>query len=251
MTAIGPDTILLTFLIFCRIGACLMLMPGFSSSRVPVQIRLFLAIAITLAMTPLVLPKLPPTLGNPGAPMLMAYIVSETTTGAMIGLLGRFFFLALQFMGTAIAMFMGYQNTPDAAIEEAEPAPAVASLITITATVLIFVTDMHWEIFRALLDSYGALPVTERFPVQDGLAKLSDALGDAFYLALKISAPFVIYSLLVNFMFGIVNKLTPQVPVYFISMPFVLAGGLILLYFAFSEFVRLFLTEFSSWLIAG
>lgn len=251
MIGIGPDTILLTFLVFCRIGACLMLMPGFSSSRVPVQIRLFLAIAITLAMTPLILPKLQPALGNPPAPVLVALIMSETTIGAMIGLLGRFFFLALQFMGTAIAMFMGYQGTPDSAIEESEPAPAVASLITIAATVLIFITDMHWEIFRALLDSYGALPVTEKFIVQDGLAKLSDALADAFYLALKISAPFVIYSLLVNFMFGIVNKLTPQVPVYFISMPFVLAGGLLLLYFAFSEFVRLFLAEFSSWLIAG
>lgn len=251
MIGIGPDTVLLVFLVFCRIGACLMLMPGFSSSRVPMQIRLFLAIAITLALAPLVVPKIQPALGNPAPPVLVSLIASETLIGAMIGLLGRFFFLALQFMGTAVAMFMGFQNTPDATIEENEPAPAVASLITIAATVLIFITDMHWEIFRALLDSYGALPVTEKFVMQDGVAKLSDALSDAFYLALKISAPFVIYSLLVNFMFGIVNKLTPQVPVYFISMPFVLAGGLILLYFAFSEFVRLFLTEFSSWLIAG
>ena len=55
MTNIGPLTVLATFVLFCRIGTCLMLMPGFSSSRVPARIRLFLAIAITLVLAPLLL----------------------------------------------------------------------------------------------------------------------------------------------------------------------------------------------------
>jgi flagellar biosynthesis protein FliR len=58
VTAIGPDTVLLAFLAFCRIGGCLMLMPGFSSSRVPVHVRLFIAVALTLALAPLLLPVL-------------------------------------------------------------------------------------------------------------------------------------------------------------------------------------------------
>ena len=33
------------FLAFCRIGGCLMLMPGFSNPRIPVQVRLFMAFA--------------------------------------------------------------------------------------------------------------------------------------------------------------------------------------------------------------
>ena len=53
MTVIGPQVLLATFLIFCRIGTCLMLMPGFSSPRVPVRVRLFLAVAVTLALAPL------------------------------------------------------------------------------------------------------------------------------------------------------------------------------------------------------
>ena len=58
MTPSAPETVLLVFLVFCRIGGCLMLMPGFSSPRVPVQVRLFIAIAVTLALTPLLLPTL-------------------------------------------------------------------------------------------------------------------------------------------------------------------------------------------------
>jgi flagellar biosynthesis protein FliR len=53
MTAAGPDTVLTVFVLFCRIGAVLMLMPGFSSSRIPVRVRLFMSFSLTLALTPL------------------------------------------------------------------------------------------------------------------------------------------------------------------------------------------------------
>ena len=58
VTPLDGNTVMLTFLLFCRIGGCLMFMPGFSSSRVPVQARLFLAVATTLALAPLLLPAM-------------------------------------------------------------------------------------------------------------------------------------------------------------------------------------------------
>ena len=42
--------VIAAFLAFCRIGACFMLMPGLSSIRVPMQIRLFTAAAVTFAL---------------------------------------------------------------------------------------------------------------------------------------------------------------------------------------------------------
>ena len=44
-------------------------------------------------------------------------------------------------------------------------------------------------------------------------------------LALRIASPFIIYSVIVNLAIGLTNKLTPTIPVYFISLPFVLFGG--------------------------
>ena len=52
-------------------------------------------------------------------------------------------------------------------------------------------------------------------------------------------------------MVGIANKLTPQIPVYFISLPVVLAGGFILLYFTIGESLRLFMMGFMGWLARG
>jgi flagellar biosynthetic protein FliR len=248
VSAIGPQVILATFMMFCRIGACLMLMPGFSSPRVPARVRLFVAISITLALAPLLAPKVQSAMTDNSPIAVLGLVGSETVIGATFGLIGRMFFLALQFAATSIPTLIGLSGTPDVEIEEAEPVAAMTSLITLTAVVLLFVTDLHWDVLRALVESYAAVPVAKPLAANFTLVKLVDALSDSFFLALRISAPFIVYSLTINLMFGILGKLTPQIPVYFISVPFVLAGGGIILYFACDEFLRLFMEGFSAWL---
>lgn len=251
MTVITPGMVLLTFLVFCRIGGCLMLMPGFGSQRIPMQVRLFLAVSITLALAPLVIPQVEGDLAKATPPTVAQLMASETLIGAMIGVMARLFFLALQFMGTAATMFTGFSGMADAPIEENEPAPAIATLLTLTATVLIFSTGLHIEVMRALLASYAVLSVTDLFNPQFALAKVTDAASNSFILIAQLMAPFIAYSMIVNFLFGIMNKMTPVIPVYFISAPFVMAGGLFLLYFTFSEALTLFMTGFQMFLANG
>lgn len=243
--------VLLTFLVFCRIGGCLMLMPGFGSQRIPMQVRLFLAVSITLALAPLLIPQVEGDLSKATPPTVVQLIVSETLIGGMIGVMARLFFLALQFMGTAATMLTGFSGMADAPIEENEPAPAIATLLTLTATVLLFSTGLHIEVMRALVASYSVLSVTDLFNPQFALAKVTDAVSDSFILIAQLLSPFLAYSLIINFLFGIMNKMTPLIPVYFISAPFVMAGGLILLYFTFSEALTLFISGFQMFLTNG
>ena len=251
MSPVGSDTVLLVFLAFCRIGGCLMLMPGFASSRVPVNVRLFIAIAVTLALSPILLPILQKALPHLVTATMVVLLISETIIGVLIGVMGRVFFLALQFMAAAAAMYIGLGNAAGAPLEDAEPLPAFATLITLTATLLFFLTDQHWEVLRALLQSYAALPVTEPFAIDFSLVKLTDATSNAFILALQISSPFIVYTLIINLMVGIANKLVPQIPIYFISIPIVLAGGFFLLYFMIGEALRVFMMGFMGWLARG
>lgn len=242
---------LLTFLVFCRIGGCLMIMPGFGSPRVPVQVRVFLAVSVTLALAPIIIPEVEGDLGKATPPAIAQLILSETMIGVVIGIMARIFFLALQFMGTAAAMLVGFSGMADPPVEEGEPAPAVATLLTLTATVLLFVTGLHVEVMRALVASYSVLTVVDMFDPQFALAKVTDAASDSFILIAQLTSPFLVYSLIVNFLFGIMNKMTPLIPVYFISAPFVLAGGLLLLYFTFSEALTLFISGFQMFLSNG
>src|SRR5690606_15115984 len=128
---------------------------------------------------------------------------------------------------------------PELAVEESEPNSALASFITLTATVLLFVGDLHWEVLKGIIQSYAALPLHGPLVVEFGLGRLVDATAAAFSITLQIASPFVVYALAINLTFGLLNKLTPQIPVYFISLPFVIAGGLFLFYFVAGEFLSL------------
>ena len=228
-----------------------MVMPGFGSSRIPTQVRLFLAVSVTLALAPLLIPVVEGDLSKATVPTIGQLILSETLVGIVIGIMARLFFLALQFMGTAAAMLVGFSGAADAPVEENEPAPAMATMLTLTATVLLFATGLHVEVMRALVASYGVLTVTDMFNPQFALAKVTDAAADSFMLIAQLTAPFLAYSLIVNFLFGIMNKMTPLIPVYFISAPFVLAGGLLLFYFTFREALTLFMSGFQTFLANG
>ena len=250
MTPVTPDTLLHAFLIFCRIGACLMLMPGFSSPRIPVRFRLFIAVGVTLALAPFVLPAFA-AFSDPSPATLLRIIVSETMTGALIGLMARFFFLALQTIATAMATMAGLGQLPGLPIDEAEASAPFVTLITMTAATLMFITNQHAEVIRALAGSYSRIAPGASLDAQAGLIQLADRASETFTLALRINSPFIIYAVVVNLAIGLMNKLTPQIPVYFISLPFVIAGGLFLLYFSGPEALRLFMAAFSAWLARG
>lgn len=248
---ISSETVLLTFLLFCRIGACLAFMPGFSSARVPVQMRVFIGIAITLALAPMLLPEMSKAVGGARPERVFFFMITETTTGMMIGLMGRMFFLALTFAGVAVASFAGFSNLPGIPIESAEPNPTLSAILTAAATTMFFAADLHWEVLRGVVASYSVLPVSEGYDARFGLVQMVDATTKAFMLAVQISAPFIVFTVGINFLFGVMNKFTPQIAVYFISLPFVAAGGLFLLYFTIGEMLIVFMKAFSRFLITG
>ena len=251
MNWLGPSTILAAFVLFCRIGACLMLMPGFSSPRVPVNVRLFLCFAITVSLVPLLAPDIIKLLKQDAPFDVLRLIVSELLIGAMIGFMGRIFFAALETLGTGIAMLTGLANSLGAPINEDEPAPSLTSLLTFLATTLLFVTDLHWEVLRGLVASYQALPAAAEFAPHSGLVQVAESLSRAFFLALRIASPFIMFSIIVNLAVGLANRLTPQIQVYFITMPFVVFGGLLLLYFTCKELLTFFMAGFAAWLHTG
>lgn len=251
MTTVTPETFLAVFLIFCRIGGCLLVVPGFSSARIPPQVRLFVALALTLAISPVLIEKFQLPLKGQAPVTTLWWIVTETLTGLLIGLLGRIFFLALQTMATAIALAIGFGSIPGTPIDESEPMSPIGSLIMMVATAVIFISDMQWELFRGLIASYSRLPPGEGFGTQLALIQITDQITSTFLLALRISSPFIVYSVIVNLAVGLANKLTPQIPVYFLSTPFVLLGGLLVFYFLFREFMTLFIAGFAEWLSHG
>ncbi|MEW9804452.1 flagellar biosynthetic protein FliR [Mesorhizobium marinum] len=243
MTATVEGAVIAAFLAFCRIGACFLVMPGLSSVRVPMQVRLFVALAATAGLLMLLWDQIYPYADRrPG--VLLPRIASELLIGLLIGLLARLYMLALQFIGAAIAMLIGYGGMSGPGIEDGEPQAALGAIISFSALLLLFVFDFHHEIIRALVASYKVAPLDVLFNPQSALVDVTDTLSESFLVVLRLGSPFVAYALLVNLTIGFVNKLVPQIPVYFISLPFVIAAGLVIFYFGVATLLSLFADGF-------
>ena len=241
--------VLAVAVLFARIGAVFMIAPGFSSMRAPVTVRLFLALGVTLALAPPLIAEAVVAVGGRTPAELVGVLVTETVIGLFIGLMARLMMMALRTMSVAIANLVGLGGIPGIAIDGDEPSQAVASIFTTAALTIIFITDLHHEIIRAAVDSYEVLAAGAALDPQAALRDVASRAGETLTIGLRLAAPFLIYSVIVNFAVGLTNKLTPQLPVFFVALPAVAAGGLVIIAYAVREVMFAFELAFQQLLL--
>ena len=236
--------ILALFAAFCRIGACLMVIPGFSTARVPGQVRLLTAVAISMAILPIMWDDIYPK-AIAGGSGYIYMIGSEIIIGAAIGLVARFYFLGLQFVGTVLSLMIGFTAPPMQDVLEDAAENQLTNLITYSGLIMLYMLDFHHVMFEAIVQSYTALPLATGFDPQGLLITLTDSLSTTFMIMLKLSSPFIVYGILFNAAIGMVNKLAPAIPISFISAPYLILGGLFLTYLGIAAMLRIFADGFA------
>jgi flagellar biosynthetic protein FliR len=117
-------------------------------------------------------------------------------------------------------------------------------LISFAGLMVLFMLDFHHVILSSIVDSYKVMPLGVGFDPQGVLITLTNALETTFYIMLRLASPFIIYGLLFNVAIGMVNKLAPQMPLYFISLPYLIMGGMFLLYLGIAAMLKLFADGF-------
>jgi flagellar biosynthesis protein FliR len=235
----SPDIFLVAL---ARVSGFMLFLPGFSSLRIPVRVRAFLAAGLAIVFASFIAPDTKAT---------AQMIASETAIGAALGMLVRFHFLALAFAGATIGSYLGLAPTPGLPIDADESQQSLQTLITLTATTLIFALGLHSLLLQGFAASYRIIPVGDVPDAQNWMQEALSVLDQAFLMALQISMPFLCYALLINVAIGLVNRMAPQVPVYFVSMPFVIAGGLLLFVALGADAVAVFMEYQADWLKHG
>lgn len=208
--------------IFCRVGCCFMLLPGISSMRMPATVRLFLALGISLALAPLLMEK---AVAPSKISFEMTYLVAiakECVTGFAIGLLARAMFAAVQMAGALIMQVSGYGHPFTIDDGHGEPVSELGALLSSCVVALLFTLDFHLIVIDAMLESYAVIGFGQGIDPELELERLSGAVADSIRLAVAVATPFVAASVLINLAFGMLNRMAPQLPVYFISAAFLM-----------------------------
>lgn len=239
-----PEIIAVFMLMFARLGTMLMLMPALGESAIPMRMRLVIALALTLVLYPIGSQTYPEGLLN-NLLQLLLLLGGEMVLGFVIGLSAKMITFALQTAGviiasqSSLAMALGTDVT-----NSGQQGALVSNYLSILGITLIFVTDTHYLIIAAMHDSFALFPPGSWLPVSDFASMATETVANVFSVAVRLSAPFLVVGIVFYFGLGLLNKLMPQMQIFFIAMPLNIAIGLGLLMVLLTTMMTFYLDHF-------
>ena len=219
-----PAEVYVAGLVFARVGAILMLLPGIGDAVVPPRMRLALALLLAFVLFPTAAPAVgaipPASSGVAGA------VIREVVIGLMIGGLLRLFLASLAVAGEVVSLQTTLAFAQTANPLQAMPGTTVAAFLTLLGITLIFATNLHHLFIGAIARSYTLFPPGQNVPVQDAGDMAVRAVGGAFSLGVQLAAPVIAFSLILNIASGLVGRMMPQFQVFFVAAPLNILIGL-------------------------
>jgi flagellar biosynthetic protein FliR len=211
-------------LVFARLGAMVMLIPGIGETFIPIRIRLAFSLALALLLIPVVgagVPALPDSVsGVAGA------VIKETAVGLMIGAILRVFMGSLATAGEIISIqsTLGFAQTANPT--QAAPSTTLSTFLGLMGLVLIMTSNLHHLFLDAIVRSYTLFPFTRPLQLADANTLMIQTVGKSFALGLQLAAPVVAFSLIFNVATGLVGRVMPQFQVFFVASPLMILMAL-------------------------
>jgi flagellar biosynthetic protein FliR len=211
-------------LIFARIGAMVMLMPGVGEQSVPPRIRLSFALLMCLVLSPLVAARVvvPASMGD-----MAAEVIREVLVGLTIGMILRLFLSALATAGELVSIqtTLGFAQTTNPML--GQPNATLSTFLSLIGVLLIMTTDLHHLFIGAMVNSYNLFPLERpNLPIDDAATLAVRTLAGSFALGVQLAAPVIVFSLVFNLAAGLVGRIMPQFQIYFVSSPLAVIFGL-------------------------
>jgi flagellar biosynthetic protein FliR len=238
-----PAAVFAILLVFVRVGAAMIQMPGIGAAFVSPRARLLLALMLALAVTPVLAPGLP---ARPeSVAVLFVLLLGELFVGFFMGALARVMMSALLIAGMVMAYTSALANALVNDPAAQQQGSIAGSFMSTTAMVLIFVLNLHHMMIGAFVDSYAIFPPGELPPVGDFSRLMTETVGRAFLLGVQLGAPFLVVGLILYLGLGMLGRLMPQVQIFFVGMPLQIALGIALLMISLPAIMTWFLSAFA------
>jgi len=210
-----------------RIGGFFITAPFWGDRTIPVRVRIPAALALTLAVGPIVAVSAPPA--PPALLVVAAWAAHEIFIGGLIGFCFATLFWAVRAAGDIIGLQMGFAiavvidpNSPD-------QVSLIGEFKYVLAMLLLLVLDGHHMMIAALVDTYRVIPIgggAFQGNVTELIIRLS---ATVFVTAIKIGAPVVVTLLLTDVALGIVSRTVPQMNIFIVGFPLKIGVGLLVL----------------------
>jgi flagellar biosynthetic protein FliR len=211
-------------LVLARLTPLFLLAPPFSSTMIPPRVRVIIAVALAIGLTPIAMH------GQhvPGDVLKLGALV---LAGGLVGLGFAFafavLFAAVESAGALADIGAGFSYGSLINPLNNEAAGAFTPVFSLFAITVFFAIGGEAWLLRGLYRTFQLVPLTSA-PRIDTLVSVSErTFSTVFTSALEIAAPVLIALLITDVAFGVVSRVVPQLNVFAIGFPAKVVVGLL------------------------
>jgi flagellar biosynthetic protein FliR len=218
-----PELLLMTFM---RVSGFIFTAPVFGSQFIPRVVKVWMAVLIALALTPMVdFSNLPP-IGS------LAYFVlagREVLIGILIGFICNFFLHGVEFAGHILGLQMGFAASTLFDPLSRNDVSVVGRFKGLLAITLFLVMNGHHIILASFSSSYHAVAPSAWKLGPGGAAELITATAHIFVVAVRVAIPTLSAIFMVQIGIAMLAKTMPQMNIFVVGFPLKIAVGLTVL----------------------
>jgi flagellar biosynthetic protein FliR len=229
--------LVLVGLAFARMLSFLTIVPFFGGAAVPARVKVATATAFVIILYPSLeagLPKNAPLGFGPVG--FVALLVKEAFVGFTLGFVASLVFEAVQVAGRVIDFQRGSTLAEMFAPQLQTRVSELGQFKLQLAIVLFLLIGAHHAFIGSLLRSFEIVPAFGYPHFQAGwtpaAALITQMTGGVLAIGIQLAAPAMIALLLTDLFFGIINRVAPQINVFFLSLPVKMAVGLVVVLLA-------------------
>ncbi|HMO18406.1 MAG TPA: flagellar biosynthetic protein FliR [Oligoflexia bacterium] len=228
-------------LILVRISTLLFMLPGVGTEQIPAQFRLYLAMSISV-LAAMSIPQIPMP---EELHLIVLSIATEAIFGLLLSLLPAIVLGGLAVSGQVIAgvIGLGQANMIDRSLGES--VSVLAKFNMYLGSLVFLAIDGHHVLLKAATLELGYPSVAVIPSFNKGIQILMTSFSSSFELAIAISAPILIATLVTQFLLGLITKFVPQVNIFIISLPLSVFMGFYIMSYTIEPFASQLVEEFT------
>jgi flagellar biosynthetic protein FliR len=230
------------FLVFCRIGSVMMMLPTLSLSYMSARSRLLAAVAVSFLVTPTLQPLMP-TIPNTVTGLVLV-MAGEIIIGVLIGSVARIIASTIYVAGQVISLQIGLSVANVFDPSQGTQGTTIGTFLDMIAIALIFSTNLHHIFLTGMVDSYQIFQPNNAIPIGGFSELITKTVAESFLMGIKISSPQIVVGLLLLLGAGVMGRLMPQMQVFFVMMPVQILIGFFILMITLSASMMLFIQYF-------
>ena len=221
----SASLMLVCFLGFLRIVSYLSIVPFMGGELLPVRLRVGTGLCFVIIIVPLLQAQLESSTTPVAVSLFMAAAMGlkEVAVGLTLGFVSSLVFEAVDLAGRVIDFQRGMMIAETYAPHSGAQVSLLGQFKIQLAMMVFLGMGAHRQFIAAFSHSFEIIPVLNFPKLAAGWSPLAAVVvtlsAQMLVVGLQLAAPVIVTLMLLDLLFGVVNRAAPQVNVFFLSLP--------------------------------